>query len=321
MPETLTCPVCQQTASLPDNLLGGKVFCPRCGAAFTASRQPLDSEPAPSSPHPPDERVASELPRIAAARVLESHRDDAYGGSRPAIDAADAQGWWSAHAGLRLLAWSHGLYLVALGVAALLLVFVFVEALNRSSRRSGRDSETVLIILSVTLGLTWLSSWIMMLIAGSFLVLIPNRRNTRALAIAAMSWSALLLIYGLRALPYGLYGPGYGEFYGPRFQLIVLLVLEIIRLTLLACVLHAIVRALQLRRAGTSRALIIITPTLMFGVLVLGVVAAVAESGVAGWVVISVLGIGSFIAILVIGLVLMMKIRQAIRHGLPELAV
>jgi hypothetical protein len=69
-----------------------------------------------------------------------------------------------------------------------------------------------------------------------------------------------------------------------------------------------------------SRVLIIITPILLVGVVVLVLVMAAVEPGVAGGALMAVLAIGSFVAILVTGLVLMTKIRQAIRYRLPDFA-
>src|SRR5262249_22737121 len=208
MPEELTCPVCDQMTPFPENLLGGKVYCPACGAAFTASRRPLDREPAPFM------------------------KDDG---------PADAPGWWSARAGLRLQGWAHVLYLVAVVVTALLLLAVLNAAMESSGRRGRhhRASEVVLIILSVALALLVLANLILTFVAGCFLVLTPNRRRARALAIATLSWSGIMLLRVLGASS-GLYrGMEYGDPFFGSSVVFVLPVMEIIRMTLLACLFHA----------------------------------------------------------------------------------
>jgi hypothetical protein len=296
MPEDLTCPFCDQTTPVPENLLGGKVYCPACGAAFTASRRPPDREPAPFMT---EDGFGPRQPRPAAR-----------GGGH--LDA-DAPGWWSARAGLRLQGWAHLLYLVAVGVTALLLLAVLVEGGGRH-----RDSEAVLVVLSVALALLCLATLILSFVAGCFLVLTPNRRRARALAIATTIWTGIMLLRALGATPYVM---EHGDpFFGPRSAAIGLPVMEVVRMTLLACLLHAMARALRSEAAGMAGTLIVLTPVLPAGVLLVGIVMAVGQAGAGGWVVVSVLGVGGLAAILGVGMVAMVKLRHLItsRFGEPD---
>jgi hypothetical protein len=247
------------------------------------------------------------------------------------MSAADAAGWWSARTGLGCLVCSHILQLVALSVAGLVLFFVVAQAMESSksgSSSSSRNTEILFAILFLFFSLLWLASWLWTFISGCFLVLVPNRHNTRALAIACLAWSALLMIEGMHMLPYGLYGGGeydyplsigslWPSYYGRMYQFFLLPVLEILRLTLLASFLHAAVQALHLRLKALSRLLIILTPTLPIGILIFSLIAAWVTSGI-GLAVLPVIGVGSIACILVIGLVLMTKIRGAIRHRLRQ---
>jgi hypothetical protein len=292
----------------------------------TAKARLLGSTAARVAENPSDEaRGASRAEPDAPLEVRWPPRpsEDTQGRARGGIAAADAPGWRSANAGLLLLACSHLLYLIGLGVTTILLPVVDYHI--------GIQSFFLALLWPL-----WLFSWMMMLWAGSSLVLIPNRLNARGLAIAIMSWSALLLLSALVNLqaPWGqtlesFYTPyrSHGEQVQLWFQLrmgyevmftglLLPAILEIIRLTLLACLLRAIVRALQLRLAVLSILLMNLTPILLAGFTLcmdLGYVYPAPH-----WAVTLIPGIVSLAVVHAAGLVLMVMIWLAIRYRLRQ---
>src|SRR5947209_679294 len=65
MSNTISCPSCQRTLRVPDDLLGGLVKCPRCGQTFTAE---VEGAPPPREPAPERERAQDEPPRRRSSR-------------------------------------------------------------------------------------------------------------------------------------------------------------------------------------------------------------------------------------------------------------
>lgn len=333
MPEMLICPKCRENVYLPQKLIGRQVHCPSCGDVFTAASQPLIHDPDSSDPPLPRESCAHGRSRPAAVPPVvpvgsgHNFEDDIQ--LPGSINAADVPNWWSVHAGLRLQTWSHLLFLIAITILVLLLVIAFRQygqtiygnylTYNYST---DEHSESILLILTGLLTLLWLSSWVMMLIAGSFFVLTPNARHARALAIATVSWSALMLVQGLGMFSYQV-GHLYEGHHPPLSfgsGIIVIPILEIIRLTLLANLLRSFVQALGLKQQqGIGKLLIILTPSLLAAVLLLSVYLAVITGGAfIFWVITSILTIGSLLTILFLGLVLMMRIKMELRQRLPD---
>jgi predicted Zn finger-like uncharacterized protein len=79
MSNTISCPSCQRTLRVPDDLLGQLVKCPRCGQTFTAELG--EPPPPPPEPAPERERDEDERPRRRSARRED---EDEEGPRRPA---------------------------------------------------------------------------------------------------------------------------------------------------------------------------------------------------------------------------------------------
>jgi hypothetical protein len=53
MPDTIACPQCRKSLSVPESLYGTQVQCPACGAVFTAGPTGVSRSPLPPAPPPP----------------------------------------------------------------------------------------------------------------------------------------------------------------------------------------------------------------------------------------------------------------------------
>ena len=80
MPESVQCPDCQRRLKVPESLLGKKVKCPTCGAAFTAAGgAPPAPAPAPGPARRPRKEEAYEeepAPRPAPRRARDDDEED-----------------------------------------------------------------------------------------------------------------------------------------------------------------------------------------------------------------------------------------------------
>jgi predicted Zn finger-like uncharacterized protein len=74
---TISCPSCQRTLRVPENLLGQAVKCPSCSVTFTAPDHVKEETPRRPSPPPPPEENDDE-PRPSRRRAPVEDYDDDY---------------------------------------------------------------------------------------------------------------------------------------------------------------------------------------------------------------------------------------------------
>lgn len=305
MPEMATCPVCQQQVPLPEE--GRTVACPACGELFVAA--PLSQAPDRDSPaeSPSEQFTPGPAPR--------------HGQDGPEWQAdlrvADDTGWRSLHAGLRVQTWSQVVSLLGLslfGLAALVMLSGPGASLGQRDGPFGRNAGLIPGTLFSLAALAWVAGLVLALVAGSFFVLTPDRRHTRGLGVAAVVWSGLALTEVLGFL-YWHSGPEYEIVPLIWFRVILVLAVEGTRLTLLACLLRSVIRALGLTHlSAVSRTLVILTPCLLFGGEALGAVLVWAGPHVEALAIASLFNVVGFDVVVVLGIVVMLQLITALHR-------
>jgi hypothetical protein len=331
-------------------MLGRKVRCPGCNAAFVATagapaapplppdnpfaveppHVPLPPAPAPplwSSP-PPQPLAAPPFEEIASPSVA------------PAPGGATRDDWQSIRAGLHLQIWAHALYLGALFLLLILLMIYLSQysSPSPSSARfeSGRSSKSsddgkfmrfMVTSLSVLAVLALLANWIGSVVAGCLCMSAPTRHGARGYALAGLVLVGMVLLGSMDMMrdlsgassdsrgrgsgPTGGFGTGAAEW------------IEIGRLAVLGWLLSGLSLNLQQRgMATTGAALGMLSVAILFGTRALfGMVIYFVEPKEPYVpVLLLALSFAGQMVILAFGIALMLRVQQAISQKTLSLA-
>jgi predicted Zn finger-like uncharacterized protein len=334
MPETVHCSNCQAPFTIPDALLGRKVKCPACGGVFTAGRAvtaepepPAESVP-PVSPWRDGGKSPEREPRKPAETAWDNfvrewaEPADDEDSARPRRErpAVGTDVWANLATGARLYAVAHALYGCAL---LLLLLFAIATLDSPSGGRGWGGPPTMLIVAAIVAGLALLANWLLALVAACFWVLAPARAGARALAIALLVVSGLVLqrflgVFGLFGDPMHRWDRASEEYW--LATLVFTSVLEMTRLLLLGFFLHAV--AINLGKGSflsRTRALAIGTPCVQLGLFALNMlailVAASTRSGGGVGVLLVFVNIFGQAALLLWGLLVLQRAGRALRNA------
>jgi hypothetical protein len=253
MPTTVRCPHCDEAIRVADHE-GPRVECPSCGTRF-------------------------ERPQGGAGYALPADERDLDLG-RSAGPAPGAQPMLLRGSLLQIIA--NALHLLALLLAAVLVM----AALDRPSGGSGPDPFTGLLLMAGAS--IFLAAWVLDVIAAACWAMVPTRDISRALGVAVLCFSLLVIARGadflvLLGSPLGRDGLIDDQFsdrrYSPAFALVTYY-LDSVRMMVLAAYLAAAARDTGRRKIqGMAMLLALLAP-----VFLLGPVALASVTGAAGLV-------------------------------------
>jgi hypothetical protein len=238
MPVITSCPDCQRTLRVPDNLLNKKVRCPECKREFTAAaadgggvetREDYEAGYTGRRRGEYTDEEPARLPR--SRRAADEEYDEEYDDRRPArgpSPRAARRGWLRTRTGLSLnivavWVWLVGILILVFGVVIGVIVGVTSQFGSAGNERSGVALAGAVIILvgvcAVLYGLCALAETILRLTGYGMCMAVPSVRGTglKPLAIVAFCLGCAAAVFSFTGLLMGFAeraAPGAGAFGG-----------------------------------------------------------------------------------------------------------